>query len=430
MHRHLLIAAFVLGCSSYSSAQQSGTDTDPEHAAKRTKGLEVFRAEVRKTLKDKCVACHGGDSTEGKLDMATQEGLLKGGERGPAAVIGRGDKSLLTRLIKHQQKPHMPKDEPKLSEREIAAIVNWIDLGAPYDEPLVARKAEVTNWIERKVDPQAKSFWSFQPLKRVTPPSPQDAGGWCQSPVDQFILEKLNAEKLRPNPMVGRAALIRRVSFDITGLPPTADEVTAFENDPRPDAYERLIERLLADPHYGERWGRFWLDLARFAESHGFEHDYDRPSAYHYRDFVVQALNEGMPYDQFVRWQIAGDELAPNNRQAMMATGYHQERGREAPLRRDGRHAEHDRHVDAGTDHRLRPLSRSQVRSDPAGRLLPAVVDVHHDDPQRGRTRLRSRRLSTGAGSVREIAGTVRTGGPRLRSDAASAAVCRVAVEA
>ena len=323
MHRYSVIVALVLGLSSFSqSFGQQAADTDPEHAAKRTRGLEVFRVDVRKTLKDKCVACHGGDATESKLDLATQEGLLKGGERGPAAVIGRGDKSLLTRLIRHQQEPHMPKDEAKLSDREIASIVTWIDLGAPYDEPLVARKSEVTKWTERRVNPEAKSFWSFQPLKRVTPPAPVDAGAWCQTPLDRFIVDKLNTAKLRPNAMIGRAALIRRVYFDLIGLPPTADEVTAFENDQRPDAYEQLIERLLADPHYGERWGRFWLDLARFAESHGFEHDYDRPSAYHYRDFVVQALNQGMPYDQFVRWQIAGDELAPNDRQAMMATGY------------------------------------------------------------------------------------------------------------
>ena len=303
-------------------AIQAADSIDAEHAAKRTQGLELFRTDVRKILKDKCVSCHGGDSSEGKLDLVTQEGLLKGGERGPAAVIGRGDKSLLTRLIQHQQQPHMPKDEPKLSDREIAAVIRWIDLGAPYDEPLLARKQETTKWIDRKVNPDAKAFWSFQPLKHVIPPAPTDVKNWCQSPVDQFVLARLNQAKLHPNGPVGRSALIRRVYFDLTGLPPTVADIRAFETDPRPDAYERLIERLLADPHYGERWGRFWLDLARFAESHGFEHDYDRPSAFHYRDFVVQALNQGMPYDQFVRWQIAGDELAPHDRLAMMATGF------------------------------------------------------------------------------------------------------------
>lgn len=319
--RAFAILLLLIGVTTRSFGQAS-IETDPEHAAKRTKGLELFRDVVRKSLKDKCISCHGGDATEGKLDLATQEGLLKGGERGPAAVIGRGDKSLLTRLIKHQQEPHMPKDDDRLSDVEIAAIVNWIDLGAPYDEPLVARKTDAIKWTERKVKPESRQFWSFRPLQKVTPPVINDPAGWSQSPVDQFILEKLNAAKLVPNPSVGRAALIRRLYFDLIGLPPSAADVTAFENDTRPDAYDRLIEELLANPHYGERWGRFWLDLARFAESHGFEHDYDRPSAYHYRDFIVQALNQGMPYDQFVRWQIAGDELAPNDRQALMATGF------------------------------------------------------------------------------------------------------------
>lgn len=320
MLRILATACFIVGLVSVSIAGQAETDAD--HAAKRTKGLEVFRTDVRKILKDKCLACHGGDATEGKLDLATQDGLLKGGERGPAAVIGRGEKSLLTRLVKHQQEPRMPKDDDRLSDKEIAAIVEWIDLGAPYDEPLVTRKADSTKWIERKLNADARSFWSFQPLQRAQPPIAKNAQDWVLSPVDQFILAKLNQSQVKPNPPIGRAALIRRVYFDITGLPPSAAEVSAFENDASPDAYDRLIEQLLASPHYGERWGRFWLDLARFAESHGFEHDYDRPSAYHYRDFVIQALNQGMPYDQFVRWQIAGDELAPNDRQAMMATGY------------------------------------------------------------------------------------------------------------
>ena len=324
MPSRALLPAIVIGlflASSASAQPVPSTGVDPDHAAKRTKGLELFKSSVRTTLKEKCLTCHGGDHTEGKLDLATQEELLKGGERGPAAVIGRGDKSLLTRLITHQQEPHMPKDDDKLSEKEIAAIINWIDLGAPYDEPLVARKSEAIKWTERKVNPEFRTFWSFQPLKRSVP-STVAHQDWSRSAVDQFILAKLNEAKLHPNSSVGKAALIRRVYFDMIGLPPSAESVEAFVRDDRPDAYERLVDQLLADPHYGERWGRFWLDLARFAESHGFEHDYDRASAYHYRDFVVQALNQGMPYDQFVRWQIAGDELAPNDRLAMMATGY------------------------------------------------------------------------------------------------------------
>lgn len=314
----LLTAAVLLICVS----AVHGADVDPDHAALRMRGLEVFRSSVRKILVDKCLSCHGGESTEGKLDLATQEGLLNGGERGPAAVIARGDKSLLTRLVRHQQPPYMPKDDEPLTEKEVAALVQWIDLGAPYDEPLIARSEQTARWIDRRIDPQARGFWAFQPLRRQPSPRIEDSTRWARTPIDLFLLEKLQAAQIAPNGSVGKAALIRRVMFDLTGLPPTPDEIQEFLHDERPDAYERLLDRLLANPHYGERWGRYWLDLARFAESHGFEHDYDRPSAYHYRDFVIQALNSGMPYDQFIRWQLAGDELAPQDRLALMATGF------------------------------------------------------------------------------------------------------------
>jgi hypothetical protein len=313
----------ILGHSSSAfAAEEAEANIDPDHAAKRTRGLALFRAEIRELLTNKCVDCHGKNATEGKLDVVTREGLLKGGERGPAVVIGRGEKSLLARVISHQQEPRMPKDDEKLRPNQIQSIVEWIDLGAPYDEPLIARKAETTEWIERKVPPSARKLWSYLPLQKETPPTVKDGRHWGQSSIDRFILDKLNERQLIPNEQASRAALIRRLFFDVIGVPPSAEDVVEFVNDERPDAYERQIDRVLASPHYGERWGRRWLDLARFAESHGFEHDYDRASAFHYRDFVVQALNAGMPYDQFVRWQIAGDEIAPNDRLAMMATGY------------------------------------------------------------------------------------------------------------
>ena len=314
---------FDAGIGSFAADESnSATVVDPDHAAKRTKGLEIFKSSVRAVLKQKCVQCHGGDSTEAKLDLATQEGLFKGGDRGPAAVIGHGSKSLLTRLIAHQQEPQMPKDDDPLSPNEIASIVKWIDLGAPYDEPLVPKKADANDWINRQIPADAKKLWSFQPLKRVAPPSIADRKDWGHSPIDQFVLSKQLEAKLYPNESAAPETLIRRAYFDLIGLPPSVEDIDAFVADDRPDAYERLIDRLLASPHYGERWGRRWLDLARFAESHGFEHDYDRSSAFHFRDFVVQALNQGMPYNQFIQWQIAGDEIAPDDRLAMMATGY------------------------------------------------------------------------------------------------------------
>ena len=310
------------GIVNAAEASDASLNIDPDHAAKRTAGIALFKTRIRSVLKDKCLHCHGGDSIEGKLDLSTQEGLFKGGERGPAVVIARGEKSLLTRLVSHRQEPHMPKDDSPLEQSDVDAIVKWIDLGAPYDEPLLKKAVDPLEWTRRKSAPASKQFWSFQPLQLVKPSAMRAGSDWGRSPIDDFILEKLNAARISPNASVGPLASIRRIYFDLIGLPPLAEDLAAFLADERPDAYERWIDQLLANPHYGERWGRHWLDLARFAESHGFEHDYDRPSAFHYRDFVVQALNDGMPYDQFVRWQIAGDEVAPHDRLAQMATGY------------------------------------------------------------------------------------------------------------
>ena len=171
------------------------------------------------------------------------------------------------------------------------------------------------------VTDQDRQFWAFRPVSRVEPPVVRLAD-WIRTPIDQFILAKLEEKQLSPSPVASRRALIRRAYLDLIGLPPTPEEVAAFEQDPARDAYDRVLDHLLASPHYGERWGRHWLDLARFAESHGFEHDYDRTTAYHYRDFVIQALNLDMPYDQFVQWQIAGDEIDPENPLALKATGF------------------------------------------------------------------------------------------------------------
>jgi len=203
----------------------------------------------------------------------------------------------------------------------LANIAAWIDDGAPYDGSLLTAQGKETAWTQRVVPPAAKQFWSFQPLKHVAPPSVHRSS-WIRTPIDRFILAKLEAAGLRPNPLVDRRHLIRRAYFDLVGLPPEPQEVEAFVRDPSPDAYEHLIDRLLTNQHYGERWGRHWLDLARFAESHGFEHDYDRLSAYHYRDFVIKALNNDLPYNTFIQWQLAGDEFAPENLLAQMATGY------------------------------------------------------------------------------------------------------------
>ena len=206
----------------------------------------------------------------------------------------------------------------KLSEGEIALLSEWVRRGAP--DPRLAAAAPAQT--KRPIDLAAgRKHWAFQPLKATEPPQLADPA-WCRTPVDQFVLDRQRQEHLSPNPLADRRTLIRRANFDLLGLPPEPEEIEAFVNDPAPDAYQRLIDRLLASPHFGERWARHWLDLARWAESHGFEQDYDRPYAYAYRDFVIKALNADLPYDKFVKWQLAGDEFEPDNPLALAATGF------------------------------------------------------------------------------------------------------------
>ena len=294
---------------------------DPAHAERMKEGIDLFKAKVRQVLVDTCVDCHGGAEVESGLDLATRKGLVRGGAHGPAVVVGKAMDSNVVRFIMHREKPFMPHEADKLPDEAIAAIVKWIDLGAPYDKPLVENPRDPDSWTATVVAPKAREFWSFQPLVRREPPAVKNAA-WVKTPIDAFVLEAAEAKGLTPNGVAEKRVLIRRAYFDLLGLPPKPEEVAAFVSDADPQAYEKLLERLLENPHYGERWGRHWLDAARFAESHGFEQDYDRPYAFHFRDFVIKALNQDMPYDQFVRWQLAGDEFEPENPLALMATGF------------------------------------------------------------------------------------------------------------
>jgi mono/diheme cytochrome c family protein len=317
----VLIAA--LGATavwSVSAAQPASPKVPPDHAERMVRGQELFTRHVRQVLIENCLKCHGGEKTKSDFDLSTRETLLRGGTGGPAVELWNGKASRLYKFLTHQEEPHMPAKAPKLRDDQIAHVVAWIDLGAPYDRPLT----QLTDPAVKKpmtVTDRDRQFWSFQPLGRPALPRVKNEA-WCRTPIDRFILAKLEEKGLTPNPQVDRRRLIRRVYFDLIGLPPKPEEVEAFVNDPSPDAYEKLVDRLLENPHYGERWARHWLDIARFAESHGFEHDYDRPNAYHYRDFVIKALNQDLPYDTFVKWQIAGDELEPDNPLALMATGF------------------------------------------------------------------------------------------------------------
>ena len=286
-------------------------------------GLELFRTNVRHVLIHQCLDCHNAESREGGFDLSTRQGLLKGGKRGPVVDRTGAAASRLFQLISYQAQPRMPKDGPRLPESDVRAIAQWIDAGVPYAEPLLL----AADAAPRVITDEDRRFWSFQPLAqtRIDPLSatPRSAlRSWSQRPIDRFILTRLQQVPIEPAPAADRGRLLRRGMLDLIGLPPSIATQSLFLSDFAPDAWARAVDRMLASPHYGERWGRHWMDVVRFAESYGFEHDLDNPHAFHFRDFVVRAFNNAMPFDQFVRWQIAGDELSPNEALARMATGF------------------------------------------------------------------------------------------------------------
>ena len=289
-----------------------------DHATKMAASQQLFKDSVREVLVKNCLECHGGAKTKAGLNLASRESLLKGGDRGATVTPGKPKESRLIDFITRSDELHMP-PKGQLSKEAVAALSKWIDLGAAYDKPLLDSVSTVKKPMV--VTDKDKQYWAYKPLQKIEPPA-VTAVDWARNPIDEFILAKLESAKIAPAADADKRTLIRRLTFDLTGLPPSADEVEKFVADTSANALEKVADRLLASPAYGERWGRHWLDPARYAESHGFEHDYFRPNAYHYRDFVIKALNADMPYDQFAKWQIAGDELAPNDPLALAATGF------------------------------------------------------------------------------------------------------------
>ncbi len=274
-------------------------------------------------LQQNCFGCHGAARTS-ELDLRTAEGVLAGGENGKVIVPGDPQASRLFQFVTHQEKPTMPPGK-KLSDTDIETLRRWIAAGAAFDGFVAATteaaKAETAKLPERPFTAAERSFWAFQVPQRTTPPRASLAS-WNRNPVDAFLFAAMKAKGVKPAPRADRRALIRRAYLDVTGLPPAPEEVEAFVNDKATDAYEKLIDRLLASPHYGERWARHWLDLVRYADSGGFEFDVDRPEGWRYRDYVVKAFNDDKPYDQFIREQLAGDEYTPDSSEAMIATGF------------------------------------------------------------------------------------------------------------
>ena len=266
-----------------------------------------------------CIRCHGADKKSG-LDLRTREAALKGGLRGAALLPGNSKDSVLYQYISGAKSPRMPIGG-ELEEDDIEAIESWIDKGAPWPAALTI-KLLPANFKEKEITAEQRQYWAFVKPVRPAIPTIQNPKSKIQNPIDAFVLAALSQKTLTPSPPADKATLLRRVTFDLTGLPPTPEEIKAFLADKSTSAYEKVVDRLLASPRYGERWAQHWLDVVRFGETNGFELDADRPQAWRYRDYVVNAFNADKPYDRFLQEQIAGDELAPTDFEAQVATGF------------------------------------------------------------------------------------------------------------
>jgi hypothetical protein len=267
---------------------------------------DVFSSMIQPVLEKDCAGCHGKGQTLSKLDLRTRETMIAGGARGPAVIPGNSAQSLLMKMISAGNPVQMPPGGPeqKLAPQAIEAFARWIDSGAPWSSAPPA----AAGWGTYKDE----DLWAFRPLRGARP-------GWT---IDGFIDAKLKEESVAPAPPADRRTLIRRATIDLTGLPPTAADVDAFVQDQSPDAWRRLIDRLLESPGYGERWARHWLDVVRYGDTNGYSNDFERPNAWRYRDYVIRAFQSDKPYDRFVREQIAGDEVFPGDAEALIATGF------------------------------------------------------------------------------------------------------------
>jgi mono/diheme cytochrome c family protein len=264
--------------------------------------VEFFETKVRPVLAENCFSCHGPDKQKAGLRLDSRESLLKGAGGEPVVALGDPESSILIKAVRHEGDKKMP-PKGKLPAAAIEALTAWIKMGAPWPEAVAANTAGSVAEVRDR-------HWAFQPVGKPALPAAADRG-WVRTPIDAFVLAKLQAAGLHPSPPADRRTLIRRATLDLTGLPPDPADVEAFVSDQSPHAWAKVVDRLLASPRYGERWGRHWLDVARYADTKGYVFEEERryPFAYTYRDYVVRAFNDDLPYDQFVIQQIAADKL-------------------------------------------------------------------------------------------------------------------------
>ncbi len=283
-----------------------------------------FEKDVAPILIKRCLECHNESDSNGKLSLSSAERLMGGGESGAVITPGQPQVSLLLQRVEHgEMPPEKQGKSQKLSQGEIDVLKEWIASGAKWPQGRALDLYESTSEVRA-----GRDWWSLQPVKRADPFATPGSlangtsGTQTRNPIDAFIQRQLAAESLKPAPQADRRTLLRRVYVDLIGLPPTADEIATFEADASPDAYEKVVDRLLESQHFGERWARYWLDLVRYAETSGYERDQEKPGAWRYRDWVIKAINDDKSYDRFIVEQLAGDELPNRTEETVIATGF------------------------------------------------------------------------------------------------------------
>ena len=301
--RRPLVVGISLGTTLMGVGLVAAAPVPPASPRFSAEQLAHFESKVRPVLAERCYSCHGPKIRQAGLRLDSRAALLQGGDMGAVVQPGHPERSRLIETLSHTGKVRMP-PSGRLRPEEIAALAEWVRMGLPWPAPEGGgRKAEGGNANARG------AHWAFQAVRRPVVPAVRNSA-WVRNPVDAFVLAGLERRGLKPAPAADRRTLIRRVTFDLTGLPPAPDAVEAFVADRSPNAWEKVVDRLLASPQYGERWGRRWLDVARYADTAGETADYPEPQAYRYRNYVIDSLNRDKPYDRFIQEQVAGDILA------------------------------------------------------------------------------------------------------------------------
>ena len=298
-------------CFSWGLLLLNGQSVNGQQRSASQQDLDFFEKEVRPLLVKHCYQCHGPDSNEGEggLRLDSRKAILQGGKSGPAVVPGKPDESLLIYAVNHDPAVEAMPPERRLKNKEVATLIRWVKLRAPWPGADLVNNLKRPEASETVLSEQQRAFWAFVPPSEPSIPKVRQRS-WVANPIDALVLARLEQAGLQPSPPADRVTLIRRATFDLHGLPPTPEEVATFLKDPAPDAFAKLVERLLDSPRYGEKWGRHWMDVARYSDSNGMDDNIAYTEAWRYRDYVIAAFNHDKPYDQFVREQVAGDLLA------------------------------------------------------------------------------------------------------------------------